>query len=85
MGYCLVGGDAIAAPFSAEDGEAIVKVAMEKFGAIHVLIANAGILRDKSFLAMSTQEWDSVIDVHVKGTFLVSSRLVLQTNLSPNS
>lgn len=67
----IVGADAVAAPFSAEDGDAIVKVAMEKFGAIHVLIANAGILRDKSFLAMTTQEWDSVIAVHVKGTFLV--------------
>lgn len=51
---------------SAEDGENIVKVALEKFGAIHVLIANAGILRDKSFTAMSEKEWDQVIAVHLR-------------------
>lgn len=65
------GGQAIAAPFSAEDGEAIVNLAMERYGGVHVLVANAGILRDKSFLAMSEADWDSVIAVHLKGTFLV--------------
>ncbi|KAF5378319.1 hypothetical protein D9615_008778 [Tricholomella constricta] len=44
----------------AEDGEVIVKVALEKFGSVHVFIANAGILRDKSFTAMTEQEWDIV-------------------------
>ena len=51
---------------SAEDGEKIVKVALERFGAVHVLIANAGILRDKSFTAMSESEWDQVIAVHLR-------------------
>lgn len=43
-----------------------MKVALEKFGAIHVLIANAGILRDKSFTAMTEKEWDQVIAVHLR-------------------
>jgi multifunctional beta-oxidation protein len=51
---------------SAEDGDAIVKVALDRFGAVHVLIANAGILRDKSFTAMSDKEWDQVIAVHLR-------------------
>lgn len=54
---------------SAEDGEGIVKTAIEAFGGVHILIANAGILRDKSFTAMSEAEWDAVIAVHLKGTY----------------
>ncbi|KAH8109580.1 multifunctional beta-oxidation protein [Phellopilus nigrolimitatus] len=53
------GGKAVAAICSAEDGDAI----------FIVLVANAGILRDKSFTAMSEQEWDAVIAVHLRGTF----------------
>ncbi|KAH9068438.1 peroxisomal hydratase-dehydrogenase-epimerase [Lactarius deliciosus] len=63
------GGSAVTAVCSAEDGENIVKVALERFGAIHVLIANAGILRDKSFTAMNESEWDQVIAVHLRGTY----------------
>jgi NAD(P)-dependent dehydrogenase (short-subunit alcohol dehydrogenase family) len=50
-----------------------VKVALDRFGAVHVLIANAGILRDKSFTAMTEKEWDQVIAVHLR---YVSSALV---------
>nr|GAT60817.1 peroxisomal hydratase-dehydrogenase-epimerase [Mycena chlorophos] len=63
------GGKAVAVVCSAEDGDAIVKVALEKFGGVHVLIANAGILRDKSFQAVTEKEWDDVIQVHLRGTF----------------
>lgn len=62
----IAGGKAAAAIASAEDGEAIVKVALEKFGGVHVLVANAGILRDKSFVAMTEKEWDDVIAVHLR-------------------
>ena len=62
----VAGGKAVAAVTSAEDGEGIVKVALDKFGGAHVLVANAGILRDKSFTAMSEQEWDAVIAVHLR-------------------
>ncbi|KAF7327634.1 Peroxisomal hydratase-dehydrogenase-epimerase [Mycena kentingensis (nom. inval.)] len=65
------GGKAAAAVCSAEEGEAIVKVALDKFGGVHVLIGNAGILRDKSFQAMTAKEWDDVIAVHLGGTFKV--------------
>ena len=60
------GGKATVAVCSAEDGEAIVKTALDTYGSVHVLVANAGILRDKSFAAMSEQEWDSVIAVHLR-------------------
>ncbi|KAJ3544082.1 hypothetical protein NMY22_g2919 [Coprinellus aureogranulatus] len=47
----------------------IVGVALEKFGGVHILIANAGILRDKSFQSMTKAEWDAVIAVHLRGTY----------------
>ncbi|KAG9074843.1 hypothetical protein FS749_013540, partial [Ceratobasidium sp. UAMH 11750] len=62
-------GKAVAVVCSAEDGEAIVKGAMDAFGSVHVLIANAGILRDKSFMAMSEKEWMDVLAVHLRGTY----------------
>lgn len=43
-----------------------MKVALEKFGGVHILIANAGILRDKSFAAMTEQEWDLVLAIHLR-------------------
>jgi multifunctional beta-oxidation protein len=64
-----VGGKAVAAITSAEDGDAIVNTALQTFGGVHILIANAGILRDKSFTAMTEAEWDAVIAVHLKGTY----------------
>jgi multifunctional beta-oxidation protein len=60
------GGKAVAAICSAEDGDKIVQIALEKFGGVHVLVANAGILRDKSFQAMTEQEWDIVLAVHLR-------------------
>ncbi|EJD06396.1 multifunctional beta-oxidation protein [Fomitiporia mediterranea MF3/22] len=63
------GGQAVPAVHSVEDAGAIVKVALDAFGSVHVLVANAGILRDKSFTAMSEQEWDAVIAVHLRGTY----------------
>ncbi|KAI0049791.1 peroxisomal hydratase-dehydrogenase-epimerase [Auriscalpium vulgare] len=63
------GGKAVAAVGSAEDGDALVKTALDAFGGVHILIANAGILRDKSFTAMTEAEWDAVIAVHLRGTY----------------
>jgi multifunctional beta-oxidation protein len=65
------GGKATAAICSAEEGETIVKAALDKFGGVHILIANAGVLRDKSFTAMSEQEWDIVMTVHLRGAYRV--------------
>lgn len=61
-----MGGKAVTAVCSAEDGDAIVKRAIEAFNGVHILIANAGILRDKSFVAMSEKDWDDVLAVHLR-------------------
>lgn len=53
-------------------GENIVKKALDAFGRLDILINNAGILRDKSFLKMTEAEWDAVIAVHLKGAFAVT-------------
>ncbi|KAJ8589033.1 peroxisomal hydratase-dehydrogenase-epimerase [Rhizopogon salebrosus TDB-379] len=64
-----IGGKAVAAVCSAEDGEAIVKTALDAFGGVHVLVANAGVLRDRSFTALTEKEWDIVMAVHLRGTY----------------
>ncbi len=69
------GGEAIAhygSVTSREDAEGMVKAAVSSFGKIDILIANAGILRDKSFKNMTDDMWDVVMDVHLRGTYLVT-------------
>ncbi|HVJ91101.1 MAG TPA: SDR family NAD(P)-dependent oxidoreductase [Labilithrix sp.] len=69
------GGRAVASHDSvatAEGAQAIVALGIETFGKVDVLVNNAGILRDKTFMKMDEEMWDSVISVHLKGTFLVS-------------
>ncbi len=69
------GGKAIASHESvatAEGARKIIELGVETFGKIDVLVNNAGILRDKTFMKMDEEMWDSVIAVHLKGTFLVS-------------
>jgi NAD(P)-dependent dehydrogenase (short-subunit alcohol dehydrogenase family) len=63
---------------TAEGAAAIVKGAVEAFGRVDVLLNNAGILRDKSFLKMDEGMWDSVIAVHLKGTYLCSQAFAKQ-------
>ncbi len=75
------GGEAVAnaATVATADGAAgIVKSAVEAFGRVDVLVNNAGILRDKSFLKTDEPMWDAVIAVHLKGTFLVSQAFAKQ-------
>jgi NAD(P)-dependent dehydrogenase (short-subunit alcohol dehydrogenase family) len=57
-------------------GRNIVDTAMEHFGKVDILINNAGILRDRSFMKMTEQEWDDVIAVHLKGAFCVTQPAV---------
>jgi NAD(P)-dependent dehydrogenase (short-subunit alcohol dehydrogenase family) len=52
-----------------EGGESIIKAAIEAFGRIDILINNAGILRDRMVFNMNEEEWDSVIKVHLYGTY----------------
>lgn len=55
-----------------QGGERIVRAAIDTFGDLHVLVNNAGILRDRSLVNMTEQEWDDVIRVHLKGHFVPS-------------
>ncbi len=52
-----------------EGAEGIIKTAVEKFGGIDILVNNAGILRDRTLLKMTDDEWDLVMKVHLYGTF----------------
>jgi len=70
-----LGGEAAAnydSVSTAEGGEKIVQAAMKAFGRIDILINNAGILRDKSFLKMEPENWQAVLGVHLNGAYNVS-------------
>ena len=54
---------------SVVDGDKIIEAAIQKYGRIDVLINNAGILRDVTMLNMTEQDWNTIYDVHLKGTF----------------
>ncbi|MHB8378714.1 MAG: SDR family oxidoreductase [Acidimicrobiales bacterium] len=53
-----------------DGGERLVQSALETFGDLHVLVNNAGILRDRVLVNLSEEDWDSVINVHLKGHFV---------------
>ncbi|MEV4243696.1 SDR family oxidoreductase [Streptosporangium canum] len=68
-GEAVASTDNVATP---EGAKAIVQAAIDAFGRLDVVVNNAGILRDKSFGKMSVEEFDQVLAVHVRGSFLVS-------------
>ncbi|MEU6371572.1 SDR family oxidoreductase [Streptomyces sp. NPDC046909] len=51
-----------------EGAERLVRQAISEFGRLDILVNNAGILRDRALVSMSSEEWDSVIRVHLRGT-----------------
>jgi 3-oxoacyl-[acyl-carrier protein] reductase len=59
-----------------ETGERLVKEAIRHFGKVHILINNAGIVRDRMSYNMTEEEWDDVIAVHLKGTFSCTKAFV---------
>jgi NAD(P)-dependent dehydrogenase (short-subunit alcohol dehydrogenase family) len=66
------GGEAVAVADSVttmEGGERIVQTAIDSFGSIDGIVCIAGILKERMFFNMSEDEFDSVVDVHLKGTF----------------
>jgi NAD(P)-dependent dehydrogenase (short-subunit alcohol dehydrogenase family) len=71
-GIVETGGRAVAvvAPVgSAEVADLLVGKAVEEFGQLDVMVTNAGILRDRVLWKMSDEEFDAVINVHLRGTF----------------
>jgi len=66
------GGEAIANGANVanfEEVQAMVQQAMDAWGRVDILVNNAGILRDKSFVKMSLEDFHAVINVHLNGTF----------------
>ena len=67
-----MGGEAVANSDSVTDWEGsqrMVNLAVETFGDLHILVNNAGILRDRVIVNMTEPEWDAVMAVHTKGHF----------------
>ena len=61
---------AVVAPVgTSEVAQQLVDAAVNELGGLDILVTNAGILRDKSFLKMSDDDFDAVIGVHLRGTF----------------
>lgn len=81
------GGQAIAVRTdvtSAADAEALAKAAVDAFGTIDVLVNNAGFPRDGLLVKLSEDDWDSVVDVCLKGAFLCT-RAVVPTMIAQQS
>jgi len=69
------GGEAVADSHSVSDrhgASAMIEMAMDTFGGLHAVINPAGILRDKMFHKMDDEDWDSVINVHLNGSYNVA-------------
>lgn len=69
------GGEAVASTTSVTDdggAEAMVQQAVDAFGDLHVVVNNAGILRDRMLVSMTEEDFDAVVAVHLKGTFNVT-------------
>ena len=68
-GEAVANGDDVS---SWEGAQRLINTAVETFGDLHVVVNNAGILRDRMLINMTEEEWDAVIKVHLKGTFAPS-------------
>ncbi len=69
------GGEAVAnydSVASMAGGQSIIKSCVTAFGRVDIVVNNAGILRDRMIFNMSEEEWDAVINTHLKGTFAVT-------------
>jgi NAD(P)-dependent dehydrogenase (short-subunit alcohol dehydrogenase family) len=67
------GGEAVGFASDVTDwdaGREMVATAVREFGDLHVLVNNAGFLRDRMLVSMSEEEWDDIVAVHLKGHFV---------------
>ena len=68
-GEAVVNGDDVS---SWDGAKNMIDQAINTYGKLDILVNNAGILRDRMLVNMTEQEWDAVIQVHLKGTFAPS-------------
>jgi len=68
-GQAVVNGDDVS---SWDGAKNMIDQAIDTYGKLDILVNNAGILRDRMLVNMTEQEWDAVIQVHLKGTFAPS-------------
>src|SRR6266571_2945139 len=52
--------------------EIAIQMALDQFGSVDIVVNNAGILRDRMIFNMTEEEWDAVINTHLKGSFAVT-------------
>jgi NAD(P)-dependent dehydrogenase (short-subunit alcohol dehydrogenase family) len=67
-GTAIANYDTVATP---EGGQAIIQTALDHFGKLDIVVHVAGILRDRMLFNMAIDEWDAVINVHLRGAFCV--------------
>ncbi len=73
------GGNAVANYDDVTDWDAaarIVKLAIDTFGDLHVVVNNAGIVRDRMFVSATLEEWDATMHVHLRGHFCIARHAV---------
>ena len=69
------GGEAVAHGedvSTAAGADSLVQTALDTFGALHAVLNNAGILRDKMIVNLTDEDWDAVLGVHLRSTFLTT-------------
>jgi NAD(P)-dependent dehydrogenase (short-subunit alcohol dehydrogenase family) len=68
-GEAVANYDSVSTP---DGGKKITQCALDHFGRVDIVINNAGVLRDKTFLKLTPEELEIVLDVHLKGAFYVT-------------
>lgn len=78
-GISEIGGESFFVPGNvadAADVRSMIDSAIERFGHVHILVNNAGVLRPTRVSEIAEEEWDLVVDVNLKGTFLCSQAVL---------